>query len=214
MTTCRIAIADDHDVVRAGLISIIEKVKEYRIVAEARDGSELLVALKKNTCDLAIVDIAMPHMDGLAAIKKIRREYPWMKILIFSFLKDYDHFHEAIRHGAHGYLLKDDAGLEVLKAIEAILAGKRYISSSVTTMLADKNVRSIDDGSVPSSEIMTKREKEVLRLIAKGLTNKKIAAKLHISIRTVEHHRANLSDKLGLKNAAALVTYAITKGLV
>ncbi len=214
MNTCKIIIADDHDVVRRGLKAIIEKEKDLKIVAEACDGEELLVALRKNACNLAIVDITMPHVDGLAAIKKIRREYPRVKILIFSFLKDYDHFHEAIRQGAHGYLLKDDVGEEVIKAIQTVLVGKRYVSPSVTTMLADKNVRSIDDGNVPSSEILTKREKEILCLIAKGLANKNIAAKLHISIRTVEHHRSNLSDKLGLKNTAALVTYAISKGLV
>ncbi|MFC1808571.1 response regulator [Candidatus Omnitrophota bacterium] len=214
MKPYEIIIADDHDIIRAGLKSIIAKENKYKIVSETRDGKELLCALKKHTCDLAIIDISMPNMDGLTAMKKIHKEHSRVKILIFSFLKDYDHFHEAIRQGAHGYLLKDDVGEEVIKAIQTVLAGKRYVSPSVNTMLADKNVRSIDDGDLPSSEILTKREKEILRLIAKGLPNKKIAAQLHISIRTVEHHRSNLSDKLGLKNTAALVTYAISKGLV
>jgi two-component system, NarL family, response regulator NreC len=214
MKPFKIILADDHDIVRAGLRSILDKEKSLQVVAEARDGLELLSALKKNACDLAIVDISMPNMDGLEAIKKIHTAFPKLKIIAFSFLKDYDHFREAIRLGASGYLLKDDVCDDVIVAIQSVLSNKTYVSSSVTTMLAEKNIRSIDDGQMPSLEILTKREREVLVLIAKGFENKNIASKLFISIRTVEHHRANLSDKLGFKNTAALVSYAIAKGIV
>jgi DNA-binding NarL/FixJ family response regulator len=214
MKISTILLADDHDVVRAGVRDIIKNEKNIQIVGEARNGKELLSLLKKKLCDLAIIDITMPEMDGLEAMKKIHEMYPDVRILVFSFLKDYDHFHECIRHGASGYLLKDDVGSEVIVAIRALLQGKKYFSPSVSKMLVDKNIRSIDDGNNPSIEILTKREKEILQLIAKGLANKNIAAKLHISIRTVEHHRSNLSDKLGLKNTAALVTYAISKGII
>ena len=214
MKIFNIIIADDHCIVRTGLKSIIEKVNNYKVVAEAIDGNELLYALKKNECDIVILDICMPNMDGFISIRQIKKKFPLVKILIFSFLKDYDHFHEAIRNGANGYLLKNDVGPEIIKAIETILDGNKYFSPSVQTMLVDKEIRSIDDGDLPSCEILTNREKEILSLIAKGLTNKNISTKLYISIRTVEHHRSNLSNKLGFKNTAALVTYAISKGLV
>ena len=127
-------------------------------------------------------------------------------------LKDYPHFKEVMSHGASGYMVKDDAPDLLVSAVKTILRGKKFVSPSVTTMLADRELRSLDD-AVPSLEILTKREKQILSMIAKSMPNKNIAVKLKISIRTVEHHRSNLTDKLGFKDAASLVKYAIAKGL-
>ena len=213
MDIIKIIIADDHNVVREGLKVLIKKDPQLRVVGEAGNGEELLVILKSVPCDLIIVDIAMPEMDGLSALKEIKRLYPRLKVLMLSMLKDYEHFKNARIHGASGYLAKDDAGDELITAIKSVLKGKNYVSSSVTTLLAERQIRSLENGEYPSLEILTKRERQVLRLIAKGLANKNIAAKLKISVHTVENHRAHLSDKLGLNNTASLVKYAIAKGL-
>ena len=158
------------------------------------------------------MDISMPQMDGVTAIKEISQEYPRLRILILSMLKDYSHFKEVMAHGASGYMVKDDAPDQLVSAIKTILRGKKYVSPLVTIMLADREMRSLDE-AVPSLEILTKREKQILAMIAQSMPNKNIATKLKLSIRTVEHHRANLTDKLGLKDTASLVKYALTKGL-
>lgn len=214
MNHCRIVVADDHSIVREGLKGLIHQEPQLKVVGEAKNGKELLALLNALKCDLVVMDIAMPEMDGLSALKEIKRSYPGLKILIFSMLKDYEHFEHARAHGALGYLAKDDAGEELVKAIKTVLQGKNYVSPSVTTLLAGRQLRSIENGKSPSLEILTKRERQVLELIAKGMANKNIAAALKISIHTVENHRAHLSDKLGLKNTAALVKYAMAKGLV
>ena len=156
----------------------------------------------------------MPNMDGLTAIKAIHQKYPKIKILILSMLKDYAHFQMVMAHGANGYMVKDDASEELVTAIKTILKGKKYVSPSVTTMLVDREVRGPEETGAPSLEILTEREKEILILIARGLANKNIASKLDLSTRTVEHHRSNLTDKLGIKNTASLVKYALSKGLL
>lgn len=214
MNGCRIIIADDHSIVREGLKGVIQQEPPLKVVGEAANGKELLALLGTLKCDLVVMDIAMPEMDGLTALKEIKRRHPGVKVIIFSMLKDYEHFEHARAHGASGYLAKDDAGDELVRAIKTVLQGKNYVSPSVTTLLAGRQLRAMENGESPSIEILTKREKQVLELVAKGLANKNIAAELKISIHTVENHRAHLSDKLGLKNTAALVKYAMAKGLV
>jgi len=214
MNRCRVVIADDHSVVREGLKVLINKDPCLKVVGEADNGEKLLALLNSKKCDLAIVDIAMPEMDGLTALKEIKRKYPKLKVLVLSMLKDYEHFKRAKAYGASGYLAKDEAGGELITAINTVQKGNNYVSPSVTTLLAERQMRYMENGEAPSFEILTKREKQVLKLVAKGDPNKKIASDLKISIHTVENHRAHLSDKLGLKNTASLVKYAISKGLI
>ncbi len=214
MAKSKIILADDHSLVRGGLKELIHKDPDLTVVAEAEDGQKLLDFLHSTKCDLVVADISMPNMDGLTAIKIIHQKYPKIKILVLSMLKDYSHFQGVMAHGASGYMVKDDASEELVIAIKAILKGKKYVSPSVTTMLVDREVRGLEEGETPSLEILTEREKEILVLIAKGLANKNIASKLNLSTRTVEHHRSNLTDKLGIKNTAALVKLALSKGLL
>lgn len=214
MSKYKVILADDHDLVRAGLKSLIEKEDTFEIVGEADDGEKLLDLLKTIKCDLVVTDISMPHMDGLTAVKVIKKKYPKIKILILSMLKDYEHFKQAIANGASGYLLKEDASYQLTLAMSTVLQGKEYFSPNVSKVLTDRLIRSVDEEDMPSLEILTKKETEVLKLVTQGLANKNIAQKLKISIRTVETHRSNLTNKLGIKSTAGLVKYAISKGLV
>ena len=214
MGKAKIIIADDHAIVRAGLKALVQSDPQLTVTAEAEDGEELLDLLSKHRCDLVVVDISMPHMDGLTAVKEIRRKFPKVKILILSMLKDYQHFEEVMRRGAAGYLVKDDAPEQLTLAIKTILKGRKFVSPSVSKVLIDRELRSLDNGEIPSLEILTSREKQILVMIAKGMANKMVASKLKISTRTVEHHRANLTDKLGLKDVASLVKYSISQGLI
>lgn len=213
MSKSKIIIADDHTFVRVGLKELINKDPELTVIAEAKNGQELLDLLGAKKCDVVVTDISMPEMDGISALKEIREQHPNVKVLVLSMLKDYPHFHEVMGHGAYGYIVKEDAPEQLILALRSIMRGKKFVSPAVTTMLAERELRSLDE-AVPSLEILTKREKQILGMIAKSIPNKNIATKLKISIRTVEHHRANLTDKLGFKDAASLVKYAMTKGLV
>ncbi|MCR4336357.1 MAG: response regulator transcription factor [Candidatus Omnitrophica bacterium] len=213
MSRSRIIIADDHTFVRVGLKELINKDPDLMVVAEAKNGQELLDVLVNKKCDLVVMDISMPEMDGVTAIQEIRGKYPKLKTLILSMLKDYTHFHEVMARGACGYMVKDDAPEQLPSAIKTILQGKKFVSPSVATMLAERELRSLNE-SVPSLEILTRREKQILTMIAKGIPNKNIASRLKISIRTVEHHRGNLTDKLGFKDPTSLIKYAIEKGII
>lgn len=207
-------MADDHSILREGLKGLLNKRPEWEIVGEAANGKKLLAMLNLIKCDVVILDISMPEMDGLTALKEITQEFPRIKVLMLSMFNDFSHFERAKTLGAAGYLAKEDAEHELIGAVEKILIGKMYASRSVTSLLAERQIHSMESGKSLSIEILTKREKQVLGLIAKGITNKNIALKLQISIHTVENHRAHLSEKLGLKNVASLVKFAIEKGLI
>ncbi|MCA9401907.1 MAG: response regulator transcription factor [Candidatus Omnitrophica bacterium] len=210
----RIILADDHEMFRQGLRGLIEKDKTFRVVAEARDGHHLLEIMLAQECEVVITDLSMPNLDGMSVIRRIHDQYPQVKILVLTMQKDHEHFKLAMAQGASGFILKEDAFEQLLLAIKIVLMGKQYVSSSVSTILTDRYIRSIDDAQAPSLDLVTRREKQILTLIAKGLANKNIAQKLQLSVRTVETHRANLTNKLGIKSTAGLVKYAISKGLI
>jgi len=214
MSKFKIVLADDHEIFREGLKSLVDKDQALEIVGEAQDGEELLTQLKEVKCDVVVTDLSMPNMDGMSAIKTIRRRYPKIKVLVLTMLKDHEHFKHAMINGASGYLLKDDAFDQLSMAIKLMMKGRQYVSPSVSALETDRFLRSLDEAEAPSSEILTKREKQVLKLVAGGLANKNIATKLKISIRTVEAHRTNLTNKLGIKTTAGLVKFAISKGIV
>lgn len=214
MDKFRIVIADDHPLIRIGLKDMIQKDPELVVVGEAQNGEELLKILAQSPCDLVVTDISMPKLDGVAVIDRIRHDFPEMKILVLSMLKDYAHFQGVMSRGASGYIVKDDAPDQLIPGIKQVLRGRKYISPSATTLLVERELHSLDQGEMPSLEVLTLREKEILGLIAQGLPNKQIAARLKISVRTAEHHRAHLTDKLGFKDTASLVKYAISKGLI
>lgn len=209
----RIVLADDHGIVREGLKHILHEGPGLKVVGEAKNGKELLAILRERECELVISDIAMPEMDGLIALKEIRDQFPKIRVLMLSMLHDHEHFERAKTLGASGFLAKEDAADELLCAIEKIRAGKFYVSPAVISRLGEHQIQLMAHSNTPSIEVLTKRERQVLTLIAQGKTSKDMSDELKISIHTVENHRFNLSAKLGFKNIASLVRYAIEKGL-
>ncbi len=210
----RIILADDHKILREGLKNLIEKDKAFKVIGQVEDGDELLSLLGEVKCELIVLDLSMPNRDGIQTISEIKEKFPKVKILILTMQKDQEHFKRAMAYGASGYVLKEDAYDQLMMAIRVILKGKKFISPNMSKFLAEYYVRSLDEAESSSLDILTKRERQILKFIAGGLANKNIAARLKRSVRTIEAHRANLTHKLGIKNTAGLVKYAISKGLV
>lgn len=211
----RIILADDHILLRSGLSRILGEEPNLEIVAEVGDGLELLSALNKIKPDLIILDVSMPNLRGIEAIPEIHRMQPEVKVLILTMHKEEEYLYQAVSAGADGYLLKDDAEKELFAAIDNVREGKIYISPR----LADRSMqnwarlrRGEDDSQV--AEVLTVRQREILKLIAEGKTNKEIGELLCLSVRTVERHRANIMDKLNIRKTAELVQYALRKHLI
>lgn len=211
---CQIVLADDHKIFRAGLKSLIDKESGLEIVGQAQDGEDLLVLLRKVKCDLVVLDLSMPKLEGIAVLKILRRKYPKLKVLILTMFKDFEHFRHAMASGASGYVLKDDAFEQLVRAIKTVMQNKQYVSKSVVSLERGQLICSQNEIFSPSLEILTKREKEILKGVALGQANKNIAASLKISIRTVEAHRGHLTRKLGIKTTADLVKYALSKRII
>jgi DNA-binding NarL/FixJ family response regulator len=210
----RIVIADDHTLFRQGLKGLLEDVSELEVVGEAGDGLELIRFLEANASslpDLIVLDLSMPNLRGMEVIPKIKKIHSGMKILIVTMHKDPDYLYQALASGADGFFLKNDTETELFSAIEGIRQGKIYVSPQFADNLT-QNWEKIREGFRPS--LLTVREKEIVKLIAEGKSNKEVAAVLSISVHTVERHRANVMAKLNLKKTADLVKYAIHKGLI
>jgi DNA-binding NarL/FixJ family response regulator len=208
-----IVLADDHVLFRRGMKKIIENMPGMEVVGEANDGIELIKMINNLAPDLALLDISMPNLSGIEALRDIRRISPKTKILILTMHKSREYLYHSISAGANGYLLKEDSDEELFAAIETIRNGAIYITRALAGSLS-KDISSFILGEDRASQgTLTAREREVLKLITEGKTNGEIAAELGVSIRTVETHRANIMSKLGLKNTAELVKYAIQNGL-
>ena len=209
-----IILADDHVLFCEGLKRIIGEFSDLKVVGVANDGLQLLSLLKESTPDLVILDISMPNMKGIEATREIKATYPDVKVLILTMHKDMDYLYHAISAGADGYLLKENSDTELFSAIDTIRRGKSYISSLLTGELTD-NLQSIYRGDYKSPvDSLSKREREIFKLIAEGKLNREIADILFISIRTVENHRARIMKKLNVKKTVDLVRYAIKTGIV
>jgi len=204
----RIILADDHALLRQGLRRIIEGAADLKIVGEAGDGLELMALLNTVVPDMVILDISMPNLRGLEAMRLIKEKYPETKVLILTMHKDAEYVSRALSAGADGYLLKEDADHELFSAVEKIRGGGRYLSPRLSEGLAEEWIR-MQNGD---QKLLSAREKEVLRLIVDGKSNREVADILFISVRTVERHRSNIMDKLNLKNAADLIKYGIREG--
>lgn len=210
MTPYRVILADDHALFRGGVRRILEEMPEVEVVGEAGDGLALLEILKKITPDLVVLDISMPHLRGLEAIREIKKLVPETNILMLTMHKETDYLSQALTAGAAGYLLKQEADPELVNAVQVIRSGKTYLSPNLSDLVPDLLRRRHEPGGF--KEILSHREREVLKLLADGKTSKEIADMLFISLRTVQNHRANIMRKLNLKRTTDLVKYALQKG--
>jgi DNA-binding NarL/FixJ family response regulator len=209
----RIILVDDHVMFRQGIKNILEGAEDLEVVGEAGDGLQLLELLKKVTPDMVILDISMPSLRGLEATREIKMISLDVKVLILTMHRDKEYVYSAVSAGAEGYLLKEDADTELFAAVEKIRQGDHYISPLLSGKITHELIQAQQKGQLtPPSDPLTTREREVLKLIAEGISNKEIADILYISIRTVEHHRANMMRKLNIRKTANLIKYAIRKG--
>ncbi len=219
MKTTRVILADDHSLVRAGIKSLLEDSDGVKVIGEASNGREAVELTGKLSPDMVFLDIAMPELNGLEAAARIKKEYPEVEIIILSMHLDEEYVIQALNAGASGYLLKDSAPNELRMALEMVREGKVYISPSIPHEVIDEYTERLKRAVTPAEasvekEKLTSRQKEVLQLIAEGNSTREIAAKLFISIKTVETHRAHIMKKLGINDVPGLVKYAIRKGLI
>jgi DNA-binding NarL/FixJ family response regulator len=212
MTPIRVMIVDDHTLLRAGIRALLERIPEVAVVAEAGDGQAALAAALANQPDVVLTDIAMPAMNGLELAARLSQELPGVKTIILSMHVDEEYVCQALQAGATGYLLKDSGIAELHLAIQAVARGESYLSPAVSKhVIADYLRRTGSEVRTP--ELLTPRQREILRLIALGRTTKAIARSLGISAKTVETHRAQLMERLDIYDVAGLVRHAIRIGL-
>lgn len=212
MGTIRVVLADDHAVVRRGVRSLLE-APDIEVVAEAGDGHQALAAVAAHRPDVLMTDIAMPGMTGLELAERVARDFPPTRVLILSMHKDKAYATRALAAGAAGYLLKDSGAAECEAAVRAVVRGESYLSPAVSGHVVAEYTR-LAQAEAAAADPLTSRQREVLRLITEGLPTKSIARRLGISAKTVEAHRGQLMERLGIHDVASLVRYAIRIGLI
>ena len=208
MDAYTIILADDHAMFREGIRKIIERIEGALICGEVNDGLELLELLKSSSPNLVILDISMPNLRGLEAIREIKKTYPKVKVLVLTMHKKKEFLRQALRDGADGFLLKEDAGSELIRAVQTVRNGGKYLSPLLSNVLTSLAVEE------EITEVLTMREREVLKLLAEGKRTKEIATALYISPHTVRRHRSNIMEKLNIQNMADLVKYAISQSYI
>jgi two-component system response regulator NreC len=215
MAKLALLLGDDHTLVRQGLRKILEENPDWHVVAEAGDGRDAVrkaLALKP---DVAVLDIGMPLLNGIEATRQIVRRLPGVKVLILSMHSQEAYVSRALQAGAKGYLLKDSAGKDLIKAIATVAAGKSFFSPAVTKLMLDDYVRRVGETTIVDKyESLSEREREIFQLIAEARSNKEVAEMLAISVATVETHRARILEKLDVHNTAELVLYAVRRGVI
>ena len=211
MTDYTIILADDHTLLREGIRTMVEAVRGLKVIGEAGDGHQLLALLKKKVPNMVILDISMPGLRGIEAAREIHTHYPQVGILMLSMHKSQEFLAMALEAGASGYLLKEDSCDELVQAIEQIRSGRTFLSATLAKSLST-DIIGICRGNKAAVDPLTHRERQVLKLIAEGCTDRRIGELLFISLRTVQRHRYNIRTKLNLKHTADLVKYAIAKG--
>ncbi len=215
MRKTRILLADDHKLIRSGLKALIEQQPDLTVVGEADDGRQAVALAASLKPDLLVMDIGMPNLNGIEAAHQITQANPATAIVILSMHSDESYVLRALKAGAKGYLLKDSAESDLIRAVHAVAGGKSFFSPAVSKVLLDDYVRKLQrSGAEDAYDLLTPREREILQLIAEGKSNKDVANLLNLSVYTVETHRSNIMEKLNLRGVPELILYAVRKGII
>lgn len=211
----RIVLADDHTVMRSGLRLLLERQPNLQVVGEASDGKQAVEVAAQEKPDVVVMDIAMPHLNGVEAARQIASRNPQTAIAILSMHSDESYVIRSLKAGARAYLLKDSAEADLIAAINAITEGKSFFSPAVRQILKEDYMHQLAEmGAEDSYELLTTREREVLQLVAEGKSNKEVANLLNLSLYTVETHRTHILQKLNLHSVPELILYAVRKGII
>jgi len=215
MSRLRLLLADDHTLVRQGLRKVLESHREWEVVAEASDGREAVRLAEEHKPDVAVIDVAMPVLNGIETTRQIVKRVPGTRVLVLSMHADEAYVTQILKAGAAGYILKDSADVDLLQAVSAVSQGKSFFSPAIAKVMLDDYVRRLaEKGIVDRYDSLSDREREIFQLVAEGRTNKEIAAMLSVSPSTVETHRAHIMEKLDLHSAAEIVLYAVRRGVI
>lgn len=211
----RVLLADDHTILRAGLRMMLNAQPDIEVVGEASDGRQALAEALRLQPDVVLMDITMPEMNGIEATRQIKRALESTRVLILTMHENEEYLFQVLRAGASGYILKEAADTELISAIRVVYSGRFYMSPSAQTMMVGDYLLRVRSGEERDSySALTEREREILKLVAEGLTNNQIAERLYISPKTVDTHRTHIMDKLNLHSRAELVKYAMRRGLL
>lgn len=213
MTSARVLLADDHALVRAGIRALLESMDGVTVVAEAGNGSEVLELARAHRPDIVLLDISMPGLGGLEASVQLKQELPEVRVVMLSMHANEEYVLQALRAGAAGYMLKDSATGELELALKAVMQGETYLSPPISKQVVEGYVQRVGSEQ-PAADNLTPRQRQVLQLIAEGHSTKEIAYRLELSVKTVETHRAQLMERLHIRDIAGLVKYAIRNGIV
>lgn len=215
MKKIRILVADDHGIVRKGIVLQLAQSENFQLVGEAADGREAVSAAEALTPDVVIMDIAMPNLNGIDAAAQIVKRVPNVAIILLSMHSDESYLARGLAAGVRGYLVKDTADTEIIRAVESVAQGKPFFSATISKMLVEDYMRQLQlRGVTDLYDLLTERERETLQLLAEGKTNKDVARILNLGLATVETHRASVMSKLGLHSTAEIVLYAVRKKII
>jgi DNA-binding NarL/FixJ family response regulator len=213
MPTVRVLLADDHVLVRTGIRLLLQKTEGVEVVGEADDGRRAVALALQLRPQIVLMDISMPNLNGLEAAAQIRRECPDVRVIILSMSADETHVLQALRAGASGYLLKDASPEELTLALQSVMRGDTWLTPRVSRQVVEGYVGRLSEGET-TLDVLTPRQREILQLIAEGQGTKEIAFKLGLSVKTVETHRAQIMDRLNIRDVPGLVRFAVRSGLV
>ena len=215
MKTIRVLLADDHKLIRAGLVLVVQQQPHLQVVGEADDGRQAVEMVNSLKPDVAVMDIGMPNLNGIEAAQQITQSHPQTAVVMLSMHADEGYVLRALKAGARAYLLKDSATSDLVQAIRAVVEGKSFFSPAVSKVLLQDYMRKMRrTGAEDSYDLLSPREREVLQLVAEGKSNKEVANLLNLSVYTVETHRAKIMQKLNLKGVPELILYAVRKGII